>query len=311
MNGKMRMGRVVQGYKGRRNAMTNTLNPILRIGLLFCVMAGGQVLLLPSSSYAVNCPTASTSDFDQDGFSDMLECNGTTTQGATPLAVPSCSVTNPTTPGERATCLDPNTKDLFVILSKPTSGSQIEALLVTQGRDPLLVLRKTLEEGGLGIIVHELSFDQAPVTRQVSADSSQKAIRITENLDPDGVVTGICTQGTPNGLDGCTVYTQRIVNLITSTCNGKLCAIDAGSGAVDTTIDDVIATYIQNTLAHEPSHSLGLAPDYNKKLGGNHYGTSSKVVMSQSVSYINRNTRATFFLDNVFASSDSGSARLK
>src|SRR5262245_28335512 len=87
---------------------------------------------------AVACSTVvpgSTTDTDGDGFTDYEECNGIgglTTCGA--------AVT------DRSTCLDPNTKDVFVILN-PASSSNFPANLFELVIDPTTL-------GGLGLAVH-------------------------------------------------------------------------------------------------------------------------------------------------------------
>ena len=71
----------------------------------------------------------------------------------------------------------------------------------------------------LGLTVHLLyDLDNLFFDRRVSLDSPQLAVRISENLDAGGTVLGNCQWGTPLGLDGCIVYTQRARNFIDSTC---------------------------------------------------------------------------------------------
>lgn len=300
--------------------MRTKLSQMTQLGLVVMAVAVGGVLLLPAPSQAVTCPTASTADFDLDGFTDTQECTGITTLGVTPLAVPSCTAADLADPALRKNCLDPNTKDLFVILNKAVS-SNLDAYLGTA--DPLAVLRKTLGEGGLGITVHQITNDNAVNTPSstttdrrlvatTNATTFQKALRITENLATAQTATGVCTQGTPNKLDRCIVYTQKIVNVVNSTCAGKTCVLSPAGLSLDADqIRNVIANYFQDTIAHELSHALSLAPTYNSKLGGNHYKTGTNVVMDQSVYYSAAGSTVTWFLPNIYAAADPTRAILK
>ena len=303
--------------------MKTTLNKMTQLSLLVVAVAAGALLLAPAPAQAVvTCPTASTADLDLDGFTDTQECAGITTLGITPLAVPSCTAAQIADQVQRATCLDPNSKDLFVILVK-AAGSNLDRYLGTA--DPLAVLRKTLDQRGLGITVHQITNDQAVntptntttdrrVVATTSATTFQKALRITENLATSQTATGVCTQGTPNKLDRCTVYSQKIVELVSRTCTGKTCALSPPGAALNADpVGNVIANYFQDTIAHELSHSLSLSPTYDSKLGGNHYVTGANTVMDQSVYYTNTATTATFFLPNVYAINDvdARAAKLK
>jgi hypothetical protein len=293
---------------------------MMQLCVLVLAVALGGLLLMPGPSEAVTCPTTSTADADLDGFTDAQECNGITTLGVTPLSVPSCTVADLQDPALRKNCLDPNSKDLFVILVKAAS-SNLDAYLGTT--DPLAVLRKTLQEGGLGITIHQITNDNAVntpsstttdrrVVATTNATTFQKALRITESLATSQTATGTCTQGTPNKLDRCIVYTQKIVNVVNGTCAGKTCVLSPVGLALNADpVGNVIANYFQDTIAHELSHSLSLAPTYNKNLGGNHYKTGTNVVMDQSVYYSVAGSTVTWFLPNIYATADPTRAILK
>src|SRR5437867_3732878 len=264
--------------------MKTKLSKMATMGLMMVAIAAWGALLFPGETPAqtvpVVCPGDATKDFDLDGFSDAEECAGITlTNGMSTVpeqrtSVPSCRAADLADPTLRKGCVDPNTKDLFVILNK-ASGSNLDTYLGTA--DPLAVLRKTLNQGGLGITIHQVT-DTTARDRKVT--STQKALRVSESLDPSGVETGVCTQGTPNGLDNCVVFSQRIVNLIVAKCPaGTSCALNTGVTTAASTVQTVIATYFQDTIAHESSHALSLAPIYDSRLGGNHYKTGTNVVM--------------------------------
>jgi hypothetical protein len=131
----------------------------------------------------------------------------------------------------------------------------------------------------LGLTVHQLTTTQAASDRKVSNASTQKAVRVGESLDvssPD--VLGNCQWGLPTGLDGCAVYTQRVMNFINSKC----------SSVADARTDrnQVFQAYSAFLLIHEAGHSLGgLAATYDAAYGGYHYPVTSGMVMSQAAQY--------------------------
>jgi len=261
---------------------------LFALALAITVVAGGALLLLPDISHAaVSCPSTSLNDTDGDGFTDAQECNGI-------LSVSHCDVGV-----DRNSCLDPNSKDVFVIVVPATTGPSL------LGPDPLAILKGTGINGTkLGVSIHQITDAQAP-NRLVTL--TQHAVRITENLDTTDVVTGICNQGTPNGLDGCVVYTQRIVNFVNSKCPaGVPCLTSSGTSGVAA----VISTFIQNTIAHEASHSMGVTATYNSRYGGNHYQTGTNVVMDQSVYYTTKGGKTTFFIPGVYALADPPAVKL-
>lgn len=200
---------------------------------------------------------------------------------------------------DRASCLDPVTKDLFVILV-PATPSNIPA-------NPLEYVSKTLAEGGLAIATHEIASAQAGPDREITGSSTQKAVRITESLDTSNdVILGISQYGTPNQLDLATVYTQRIKNHIMSVCGSSFgtskCADNTGVSS-----QALIEKYIKHTIAHEAAHMLTLTTIYNNRLGGHHYKTGTNVILDQSVYY----KGTTFYVGTTFTSADKSGATLK
>ena len=285
--------------------MKITTIKLLALALAITVVAGGALLLLPGHSHAaVNCVSGGVADTDCDGFTDAQESSGGGITLRDNSRVEPCSVPPPTD-FTRNNCLDPNSKDVFIILAKTASGSVIDARFPA-GQDPLEILKRT-GAGSLGIAIHGITPAQAASNRVVIG--SQKAIKITENLTTNGSTTGICTQGSPNGTDGCVVYTQKIVNVVTAACpSGTQCLVN---GSAENTVDAVILTYLKNTIAHEASHSMKLAPTYNANFGGNHYQIGTNVVMDQSVYYTTVSGRTTFFLPGTYTNPDIAGATLR
>jgi hypothetical protein len=229
-----------------------------------------------------------TSDKDNDGISDDQELNGITLAGG--KFIPGKNSINPVTnqPYDRADRLDPDTKDLFVILALATT-SKVPA-------NPLEFALKPQSEGGLGFITfHVIIEAQTTGDRFLNFYTAQKAARITESLDVSNpTVLGSSTCGTPDQDKG-TVYTQRIENHVLSVY----------PGAPQSLID----TYIKHTIAHELGHMVGpLAPVYNANYGGYHYQSQANdQIMNQFVYY----TDTTFYIGTSYTSADQAGVKLK
>jgi hypothetical protein len=260
-----------------------SIKSMIGLGLLAVAAVFLAMLLTEAPAQgAVNC----TNDLDCDGFTDTEENNGITLNDGTPF--PSCVGTSL----DRALCLDPNTPDLFVIL--------ISAIPSNLPANPLEYVSRPQAEGGLGIAAHVITSAQAGPGREIT--SAQKAVRITENPDNSvGGILGVSNYGTPNGLDLATIYPLRIINHVT--------AVYADVGKVPPAgLTDI---YIAHTLAHEISHMLALAVDYNKRFGGNHFKTGSGVVMDQSVKYTIKGSKVTFYVGTSYADQSKQGVVLK
>jgi len=230
-------------------------------------------------------------DADNDGFTDVQE--------STPIILHDNS-TFPSCVGggyQRANCLDPASKDLFVIVV-PAMSTLIPA-------NPLEFVSRNQTSGGLGIATHEIDQGQAGPDREIAG--TQKAVRISESLDTSNdIILGISQYGTPNGPDLATVYTQRIKNHIMSVCGSSFgtskCADNTGVSS-----QALIDKYIKHTIAHEAAHMLTLTTTYNDRLGGHHYKTGTNVILDQSVYY----KGTTFYIGTTFTSADKSGAALK
>ena len=252
--------------------------------ILMAVAVMGMSLLfvrVPADA-AVTCPTISTADPDGDGFTDQQECDGITLANGSHFRGKSEGVSQGL---PRDQYLDPDTKDLFVILV-PASPSKIPA-------NPLEFVSNPQSQGGLGIAVHVIGPTQADSNRYVT--TTQKAVRVTESLDVSNLnILGMSSCGTPNGLDLATVYTQRIENHVKS--------VNPAASP------DFIATYIKHTIAHEVGHMVGpLAPKYTANYGGYHYKTGTKVILDQSVYY----KGTTLYIGTSYTSADQSGVKLK
>jgi len=205
---------------------------------------------------------------------------------------------------DRLSCLDPATKDLFVILI-PAGTSNIPG-------NPLEYIYMPKSVGGLAIATHQIAEGQTDPSRVVSPSSSQKAIRITESLDTSNLnILGSASYGTPNGLDNATVYTQRIIEFIKSKCGTNYAT---NTNCLDNTGNygqAVVNKYIKHTIAHEAGHMMKLTKVYDSKNGGNHYKTGTNVIMDQSVYYTSKSGKVTFYMGTTFTSNDQTDATLK
>ena len=262
------------------------------------VQAFSMVAALALSCGAFAQQVCADSDSDNDGFIDAQECLGI------PVVNSSGAVT-------KTVFGDPARKDLFVIFAPAVSGS----LMVNADGSTLnpflpaqyLVNGTTVAFSGLSALnvnLHVLSPDEVALNRVVSTISPQKAVRVAESLDTSGTILGNCQWGTPNSLDGCVVYTQRIWNFINSTCDA------AGDRTTDRRT--VFLAYITQSFLHETGHSLGgLTADYNSRFGGYHYKPGAGVVMEQSVTYSTKGGKCTWYISAPWNPLDASSVTLK
>jgi hypothetical protein len=246
----------------------------------------------PGPAWAtVDCATVlaggadSGADFDNDGFTDFQECAGITLADGSP--VPSC-VTSPAPP--RATCLHPNSKDLFIVYA-PAPGTLLPVGFNAFSHASVYDVTFTGLDA-LGVTVHQITPAQAGADRTVTSASPQKAIRVAESLDTNGTILGNCQWGTPGGLDGCVVYTRRIRNFITSTCGTNPILTPGGRSS---NVDEVFLAYVIHTFLHETGHTTGgMTATYNSSYGGYHYRCGAGTLMEQCVTYSTKGNKCTF-----------------
>ena len=277
--------------------MKNSQSTVAVIAVLLLVLA---FWLFPTRAVAlVTCPTTSTADSDGDGFTDAQECAGITLDLGTglPVFIPPC-----VQGVARASCVDPNSKDLFVITVRATPS------LIPI--DPYRFVTAPPSAGGLGITVHEITVAQAASDRRVSSVSLQKAARLQESLDTSDIVLGFSNQGI--ALDSAFTFTQRITNLVNSICVAGSTCVDSNAAANGiNTPPLVIQHYIRHDIAHELGHSFALAPDYNARFGGNHYQAGSNVVLEQNVTYTKKGTKVTWYISSAYTATDQTAAKLQ
>jgi hypothetical protein len=227
-------------------------------------------------------------DYDKDGFTDFQECNGITLYDGTPFPG---SITGG---ANRSLRLGPADQDLFVILVRAANT------LIPMD-NPLEFVSAPTDQGGLGIITHMIT-ESPPDDRIVSPPWPQKAVRITEDPHPEGIILGYANQGTPNGLDDAIIYTNHIFNHVDTTCDEA----DTDGDCVNSTPpaigrDAITQVYIMHTIAHEIGHMTLLAVDYNRRFGGYHYKAGSKVILEQAVKYTSKKGKVTFYISTQYA----------
>jgi hypothetical protein len=264
-----------------------------------CPSIGSVVSCTPDY---LNCQISQQCDTDADGFTDYEECYGIT------LADNTTHFRGYMEGGE---CLDPNKKDLFVILIRATPSSNIPdpSEYSVPEKDPLQYVRS------LPINVHLITEAQATsnanytLDRIVSPTSTfqQKAVRVAESLETatDPNIMGISYEGTPVGRDNALVYTAKIINHVNSVYAAAGASIQPG----------LIYTYIKQTIAHEIGHMVGpLAPVSardQERYGGFHYKSGTNVIMDQSVYYTSKGKSVTFYVGTTWTSLDIAGIKLK
>jgi len=292
------------------------------ITLMTVTLIGMSLLLsqVPAEAGAVRCDRnpSNTTDTDGDGFTDYQECNGITLFTGNPFLGYNSKGINP-----RSQYLDPNSKDLFVILVRSDDPGGL-------GGGPTKITKKTDNATdvaywfpyvsnaanqtnqttgfGLGIAVHLIyptTTAPAPADRTVCPTCAlptgqsvkQKMIKVTESLDQtaDNVIgyTSLC--GTPDGPDLTTVYTQKIYNLLRSI-----------QGTVQPA---TLELYIKHTIAHEIGHTVGpLAPVNYPEYGQYHYQSAdNNLIMDQSVYVSGSNV----YVGTRYTAGDQGGIHLK
>jgi hypothetical protein len=274
--------------------------------ILIAVAVMGMSLLLSQvpAQAAVNCATVSATsktDTDGDGFTDYDECKGIYFGGTGTLFPGKATPNRPT---DRSQYLDPDTKDLFVIVVRGTPT------LMPPQTNPMYWFEfvsnpagQSTNQFGLGLAVHEITATQAATDRTVCKKTGttacqiptgqtvrQKAVKVTESLDQtaDNILgyTSGCT--TPNGPDLTTIYTQKIYNRLSAA--GQL---------------DKLHLHIKHTIAHEIGHTVGpLAP-----VSGNHYQTADNDFIMDAAVYQDVNN--VFHIGIEFTGGDQAGIRLK
>jgi hypothetical protein len=259
-----------------------------------------NVPIQPQRTYKftkVNAPHSITATFavdtDNDGIPDALE------QAGISLILPDGEHNFPHCPTNYPNCVDETKRDVFVVLVS-AAGGYFSGL-----SNPLEYATKSVSAGGLPVTVHWIVLPdgyQDTSNRFLSPNSAEKYVRITESLDPtmaNPPVLGSSTCGTPDQDLG-TVYTQRIVNHLTS--------------VFGTTPDPAFRDkYIKHTIAHELGHMVGpLAPVYNANYGGYHYASDANdQIMNQAVYVTGTGSNAVFYIGTSYTSTDQAGIKLK
>jgi hypothetical protein len=230
-------------------------------------------------------------DVDADGLTNFEECCGITLPGDS-STVNSCvdattgDRTDCQNPTIRAATLDPDSKDLFIILLRQ-SPSHIPAT------DTFEFISNPItpppgEPAGLGITVHEISNWQAGPGRQITAN--QKSLKVYESSSSFGGFLGEGSQATPNMPDPAasevagTVFPLRIKNHIDTICV-KATEANCYDDETGYTGNQLDGHFIKYVLAHEITHMLALAVTTPDDFGEFHWPAGSYVVMVPEVDH--------------------------
>ncbi len=226
-------------------------------------------------------------DFDDDGFTNQQECPpGLDTQAPNYTAAfdyPSCIDYQ----GDREYCLDPENKDIFVMLVTLGPNSLIPA-----DPDPLRYVNCRYDDPNcLGItthVIHPNDPDQPFPDRSVIV-GGPKAVRVTESPDINVEQFGQAWRGTPTtGQDDAKVYTYRIRDFVNSKLGGDH--------------PEVYVPHIWHTIAHEIGHMVNLWTKYTARYGGWHLRARTGKIMEESVKV----QGTTFFISDQYDDSSIG-----
>lgn len=269
--------------------------------ILISALAFVMLLIQSPAHGAVTCSTkmSTTTDSDGDGFTDYQECYGITA----PVSFP-----GKTSEQARANRLDPDSKDLFVIVV-PYSGGYFNQYFQSPYMDALEFVTKPITGLGDKVTVHPLTTDLTNRYVTNSPFPGQKAIRVAESLDmSDPLTLGISNYGTPNKLDFATVFTKRIVQFIDSQCAGANACVDS-TGISNR--DELKKKYIKHVIAHEVGHVVSLTNVSNANFGGYHYQTGTNVLLDQSVYYTNKSGTVTYYIGTNYTTNDQSVFKVK
>jgi hypothetical protein len=260
-------------------------------------LLGFVLLLAPLGAAAQTnlCP-GGAADFDADGFSDAQECAGIALRPGLQLAenagtlLPSCAVVR-----DRRFCVDPATRDAFVILDATTERLPLPP-------EALDVFAK------LGIVLHELVQTSTDGDRTISTTSTQRALQLATNADSASGVLGRANWGTPNNLDGATVFPNRAAAYVNGLCAaGKFCTTHTGRETTAATIIPVLTRWVAD---HEAGHTVALSAKFDKRYGGYHEASGSLTVMEQTPKVVDKRGTVTFYIGNAFSAASAADAQL-
>lgn len=277
------------------------------LAVLGMIAVAALLLMLPPSGGRIVL-AATAADVDSDGFPDTSE-SGTSTfafyGGGIRWSVCPANVTT----AQRETCVDPRKKDIFVVFPNAS------AVMPPMG-SRLVIFNKITS--GDNTWAHDIPLTYVNTsTKQVLSGltSAQKAVFVSDNTVNDkSDILGITRIGTPNTTGGATIYTQRIVSYLDTTCAGKRCidnTTQAVYGGTDTTFRNL---FVGHVVSHELGHAVNLVTPADNVVG-NHYPAENKVVMSQYVykEYPNGTggTDVKFFIPQTWTGNDRTLMKLK
>ena len=312
----------VSEIENGRTAMKKRGRAGIKLWLWIAVMAAlsvgpfrGQVgayTQCGSASATICNNPSTTSDCDQDGFTDDEECNGLkldSTAGGTASITFQGWKNHPGT--DVTTFLDPAYRDLFVIANKKATGSRwpdgaLKDLLSVYSTNLRAVIHE-IPATGTGAI--PTASDRKVKTKP--SLQAQNALRLTESLDASADF-GSGNWGTPNGNDNATIWTKAIDDYIEGLCvAGKTCKASVG-GTTTTGITNVKLAYKKWVLSHEVGHMSKLTSGYDASTGGHHYGSSQRkaTLMEQSIYVDNAASAVTFYIPTGIGSTDLADSTL-
>jgi len=184
-------------------------------------------------------------DTDKDGFTDLVETTGFDLPSGMSLAAyqnPPVTHLGPCAPGVlRDKCVDPATKDYFVIIKRATvpcaskCGDPCPSPLFGSSNIPMPANYATtynplgLVYPGLGVATHEILQTGGPnqVIGPTPPGGGWYAVKIVEDLNPCSSYMGLSKFGVPYSGSVGTVWPEKIKNWINKQCSNQCFDLNA------------------------------------------------------------------------------------
>jgi hypothetical protein len=317
-----------------KGGRTMSIKKVIKICIFLVILAVVivTVAMVPKGALAA-CSGSQTNDSLLDGIPDYYKCAGFILAENTQNATPVCGYSAASCPS--GIQLSQTMKDLFVVLEYDNNGgadmtgSTVSRISGIQ--DLFNYISNSASNGGLGIVVHQISTSQVPNDRLLSSSfaTAQRAIRGTEDATyqvvQDGALLGSATisYASDPGI-ATTIYTGKTQGFIDYKCSqypDKPCTDATGtvSGTYNNNnLQGLYVLYHKQNVVHEIAHMLYLGYDntathhhyassqtFSAYTGSKNLGAGSIMEASVFTKYDSKKGAMRFYIPNIFDPKDA------